>query len=209
YGPDLNRLEAYAKSFEPKIADIQGIEDLYSGVSEPSAELDMRVNEAEANRVGLTPQKVADAATGALLGAPAGEVRLEDRGIGDERRKGRACRAPPSFWYEIGARRTVREPAGRVSGIATRTCASRGERRRGDGASVPVVRGSAHCAARGTAFIHWCCRASAHHWHTAERFIVHGPHSSRRPDREERNYPARFYQTPNAGGWSPTRESDY
>jgi len=82
YGPDLNRLEAYAKSVEPKIADIQGIEDLYNGVSEPSAELDMHVNEAEANRVGLTPQKIADAAMGALLGAPAGEVHLEDRSIG-------------------------------------------------------------------------------------------------------------------------------
>src|SRR5258706_10873409 len=42
----------------------------------------MHVNEAEANRVGLTPQKIADAAMGALLGAPAGEVRLEDRSIG-------------------------------------------------------------------------------------------------------------------------------
>ena len=81
YGPDLNRLEAYARSIEPKIADIPGVEDLYNGVSEPSAELAMHVNEAEANRVGLTPQQVADAATGALLGAPAGEVRLEDRAI--------------------------------------------------------------------------------------------------------------------------------
>ncbi|MFL5488467.1 MAG: efflux RND transporter permease subunit [Gemmatimonadaceae bacterium] len=82
YGPDLNQLEGYAKTIEPKIAEIAGIEDLYNGVSEPSAELDMRVNEAEANRVGLTPQAIADAATGALLGAPAGEVRLEDRSIG-------------------------------------------------------------------------------------------------------------------------------
>ncbi len=82
YGPDLNRLEAYAKTIEPRIAGIAGIEDLFNGVSEPSAELDMHVNEAEANRVGLTPQKVADAAMGALLGAPAGEVRLEDRSIG-------------------------------------------------------------------------------------------------------------------------------
>jgi len=82
YGPDLNRLEAYAKSLEPKIAGVQGIEDLYNGVSEPSAELDMHINEAEANRVGLTPQRIADAAMGALLGAPAGEVHLEDRSIG-------------------------------------------------------------------------------------------------------------------------------
>ena len=82
YGPDLNRLEAYAKSIESKISDIQGVEDLYNGVSEPSAELDMKVNEAEANRVGLTPEAVAQAATGALLGSDAGEVRLEDRAIG-------------------------------------------------------------------------------------------------------------------------------
>jgi CzcA family heavy metal efflux pump len=81
FGPDLNRLETYAKSIEPKMTNVAGIEDLFSGVSEPSAELDMRVSEAEANRVGLTPQKVADAAMGALLGVPAGEVRLEDRSI--------------------------------------------------------------------------------------------------------------------------------
>jgi multidrug efflux pump subunit AcrB len=81
YGPDLNRLEAYARSIDSSITAISGIEDLYNGVSEPSAELDMHVNEAEANRVGLTPQKIADAAMGALLGAPAGEVRLEDRSI--------------------------------------------------------------------------------------------------------------------------------
>jgi multidrug efflux pump subunit AcrB len=81
YGPDLNRLEAYAKSIEPKIVAVDGVEDLFNGVSEPSAELAMHVNEAEANRVGLTPQKIADAAMGALLGAPAGEIRLEDRSI--------------------------------------------------------------------------------------------------------------------------------
>ena len=81
FGPDLNRLEAYAKSIEPRMTDVPGIEDLFSGVSEPSAELDMRVSEAEANRAGLTPQKVADAAMGALLGVPAGEVRFEDRSV--------------------------------------------------------------------------------------------------------------------------------
>jgi multidrug efflux pump subunit AcrB len=82
YGPDLDRLESYARSIEPKISEIPGVEDLYNGVSEPSAELDMHVNEAEANRVGLTPQAIASAAMSALLGAPAGEVRLEDRSIG-------------------------------------------------------------------------------------------------------------------------------
>src|SRR4051812_48139126 len=81
FGPDLARLEAYAQAIEPKMTAIPGIEDLFSGVSEPSAELDMRVSEAEANRVGLTAQKVADATAGALLGVQAGEVRLEDRSI--------------------------------------------------------------------------------------------------------------------------------
>src|SRR5256886_14944694 len=58
YGPDLNRLEDYARTLEAKIAAIPGVEDLYNGVSEPSAELDMRINEAESNRVGLTPPSV-------------------------------------------------------------------------------------------------------------------------------------------------------
>ncbi|HTD83709.1 MAG TPA: efflux RND transporter permease subunit, partial [Gemmatimonadaceae bacterium] len=93
YGPDLNRLEDYARSIEPKIADVPGVEDLYNGVSEPSAELDMHVNEAESNRVGLTPQSVAEAAMGALLGVPAGEVRLEDRSIAVR------VRAPDSVRY--------------------------------------------------------------------------------------------------------------
>lgn len=81
FGPDLNRLESYARGIEPKIGEIEGIEDLFNGVSEPSAELLMHVNAAEANRVGLTPEQVATAATGALLGVPGGEVRLEDRSI--------------------------------------------------------------------------------------------------------------------------------
>src|SRR3954464_9879926 len=97
YGPDLNRLEAYARSIEPKMSEISGVEDLYSGVSEPSSELDMHINQAESNRVGLTPQDIADAAMGALLGASAGEVRLEDRSIGVR------VRAPDSVRFDRNA----------------------------------------------------------------------------------------------------------
>ena len=82
FGPDLNRLESYAKSLEPDIAKIDGVEDLYNGVSEPSPELDMHINVAEANRAGLTAQDVANASMGALLGTEAGDVRLQDRSIG-------------------------------------------------------------------------------------------------------------------------------
>jgi multidrug efflux pump subunit AcrB len=42
----------------------------------------MHINGAEANRVGLSPDQVAASVTGALLGVPAGEVRLQDRSIG-------------------------------------------------------------------------------------------------------------------------------
>jgi multidrug efflux pump subunit AcrB len=51
-------------------------------VSEKSPELMMHINSAEANRAGLTPDQVAAAVNGALLGVPAGEVRLQDRSIG-------------------------------------------------------------------------------------------------------------------------------
>ncbi len=81
FGPDLNTLEAYATRLEPKMSKVDGIEDYFNGVSQPSAEMDMSINDAEANRAGLTPTEVADQVSGALLGEPAGEVRLEDRSI--------------------------------------------------------------------------------------------------------------------------------
>jgi CzcA family heavy metal efflux pump len=93
FGPDLARLEGYAESLEPKLTDVSGLVDLFNGVSQPTAELAMRVNAAEANRVGLTPEQVSISAMGALLGSPAGEVRLEDRAIGVR------VRAPDSVRY--------------------------------------------------------------------------------------------------------------
>src|SRR5205807_5159698 len=96
YGPDLNRLEDYARSIEPKLTEIPGLVDLYNGVSEPTAELSMRINGAEANRVGLTAEQMLTAAMGALLGSPAGEVRLEDRAIGVRVRAPDTVRFSPS-----------------------------------------------------------------------------------------------------------------
>jgi len=93
FGPDLARLEGYAESLEPKLTEVSGLVDLFNGVSQPTAELAMRVNAAEANRVGLTPEQVSNSAMGALLGSPAGEVRLEDRAIGVR------VRAPDSVRY--------------------------------------------------------------------------------------------------------------
>jgi multidrug efflux pump subunit AcrB len=81
FGQDLAALEAYAKKLEPKMSKVDGLEDYFNGVAEPSAEMEMTVDQAEANRIGLTPAQVADEASGALLGEPAGEVRLDDRTV--------------------------------------------------------------------------------------------------------------------------------
>ena len=81
FGADLNALETFAKSVEPDLSKVDGMEDFYDGVSEKSPELMMRINSGEANRVGLTPEQVGTAVSGALLGVDAGQVRLQDRSI--------------------------------------------------------------------------------------------------------------------------------
>ena len=75
FGERLDSLEAYARRLEPALDSIAGLEDLYNGVSEPSPELLMRVNQAEAGRTGMTPEDVGNIVSGALLGMPAGEIR--------------------------------------------------------------------------------------------------------------------------------------
>ncbi|MDB4891716.1 MAG: acriflavin resistance protein [Gemmatimonadetes bacterium] len=82
FGADLDALEAYAKKLEPGMTKVEGVEDFFSGVIEMAPELMMHINSAEANRVGLTPEQVGNAVNGALLGVPAGQVRLQDRSIG-------------------------------------------------------------------------------------------------------------------------------
>ena len=81
FGPDLNALEGYAKKLEPEMAKVQGIEDFFSGAVEQAPELLMHIRNSEANRIGLTPDQVAGAVSGALLGVPASQVRLQDRSI--------------------------------------------------------------------------------------------------------------------------------
>ena len=97
FGPDLNSLEAYAERLEPKMSKVDGLEDYFNGKSEPSAELEMTINLAEANRVGLTAAQVSDALSGTLLGVPAGDVRLDDRSIGVR------VRAPDSVRFNANA----------------------------------------------------------------------------------------------------------
>ena len=81
FGEQLDTLEAYARQLAPALSAVSGIEDLFDGVSEPSAELMMKVNEAEAGRLALRPVDVGNAVSAALLGSSAGEVRAGDRPI--------------------------------------------------------------------------------------------------------------------------------
>ena len=101
FGPDLGALEAYGTRLGAKLESVDGLEDLYNGVSEPSAELAMTVNAAEANRIGLTPDEVGAAVGGALLGVRAGEIRLDDRTVGVR------VRAPDSLRFNPRALGTL------------------------------------------------------------------------------------------------------
>lgn len=94
FGDRLEDLEAYGRSLAERLETVPGIEDLYNGVSEPAAEMLLRIDQAEASRAGLTPQEVGEAVAGALLGVEAGEIRREDRAIGIR------VRAPDSVRYD-------------------------------------------------------------------------------------------------------------
>src|SRR5207244_3498014 len=95
FGPDLAALEAYGTRRESAMAGIDGLEDLFSGGSEPTAEMAMRIDAAEANQVGLTPAAVAQAVSGALLGVAAGQIYRDDRSIGVR------VRAPDSVRFDL------------------------------------------------------------------------------------------------------------
>jgi multidrug efflux pump subunit AcrB len=81
FAEQLDTLEAYGRRLSPDLQRIDGLHDLYNGVSEPSAELLMQLHQAEADRIGMTPVDVGTAVSAALLGVPAGEVRLGDRPV--------------------------------------------------------------------------------------------------------------------------------
>src|SRR3989441_5133970 len=94
FGPDLAALEAYGTRLDSALGGIDGLEDLFSGVSEPTAEMAMHIDAAEANQVGLTPAAVTQAVSGALLGVEAGKIYRDDRSIGVR------VRAPDSVRFD-------------------------------------------------------------------------------------------------------------
>ena len=81
WGADLAALEHYGKSLGEPLAKVEGLEDFFNGVSEPSAELAMSYRAGELSRLGVTPSQVSGAVSAALLGAEAGALRLDDRAV--------------------------------------------------------------------------------------------------------------------------------
>jgi CzcA family heavy metal efflux pump len=81
FGPDLLTLEAYGRTLGMALKETPGLEDLYDGNAEKSAELSMAIDRVNAARLGITPEQVAARVSGALLGVAAGEMRLDDRAM--------------------------------------------------------------------------------------------------------------------------------
>jgi len=96
FGDHLDSLEAYARALQPDLEQVAGLEDFYNGISEPSPEMLLRIDGAEARRAGLSPEQVGAAVSGALLGVPAGEVRGDDRTVNVRVRAPDAVRFDPA-----------------------------------------------------------------------------------------------------------------
>ena len=109
------------------MSKVDGLEDFFNGVSEPSAELaDDDQPAPRRTASGSRRTQVADAVSGALLGVPAGEVRLDDRSIAVR------VRAPDSVRFDpqlLGALPIV-SPQTQRAGAARRARDVRARRRR-------------------------------------------------------------------------------
>jgi CzcA family heavy metal efflux pump len=121
FGDDLNQLETYARSISDPLSKVAGVEDLFNGVSEPSAEILLHVGSAESARAGLTPAGVGDVVQGALLGVPAGEVRAADRAIAVRVRAPDAVRFDANKLGELPLVSAATRSAVPLSAVATLT----------------------------------------------------------------------------------------
>jgi multidrug efflux pump subunit AcrB len=131
FGQDLVRLEAYGTALGEKLEPVDGLEDLFNGVSEPSAEMAMEVAGAEANRVGLTPDQVSSVVSGALLGVRAGEVRLDDRAVSVRVRAPDSVRFNPRLLASLPVYSPTTQSTVPLASLATFTPGeARGELRR-------------------------------------------------------------------------------
>ncbi len=95
FGEQLDQLDAYAQQVAPDMQKVDGLADLFSGVSEPSPDLMLKVKAAEAARIGMTPEQVGADVSGSIRGVMAGQIRRNDRSV-DVR-----VRAPDSVRFDL------------------------------------------------------------------------------------------------------------
>jgi multidrug efflux pump subunit AcrB len=82
FGADLVQMEKYATAVAEPLGKVAGVVDLRSGVSEPSPEMHVQMDQSRAARVGLTGDDVNTQLSAELLGVPAGQLRAGDRTVG-------------------------------------------------------------------------------------------------------------------------------
>ena len=128
FGEQLDTLEAYAARVGPKVEKVDGIADFYNGVSEPNAEMLLRVQGSRAAQLGLTADQIGQAVSGALLGVAAGEVRSSDRAIAVRVRAPDSVRYDPLRLASLPVAVRAGGPATSLGAVATtRDTASRAE----------------------------------------------------------------------------------
>ncbi len=128
FGDQIAVMEAYAARVGPKIAKVPGIADFYDGISEPNAEMLLRVRAADAARLGLSADQIGQAVSGALLGVAAGELRVEDRAVAVRVRAPDSIRFDPSALASLPVAARVGTNATALGMVAsTRDTTSRSE----------------------------------------------------------------------------------
>ena len=94
FGDRLDEMESYARRVAARIEPIEGVVDLYEGVSELDPVMGLHVDRATAERAGLTSGEIAAQVQSTLLGESVGEVQSESRVIGVR------VRAPDSIRFD-------------------------------------------------------------------------------------------------------------
>ncbi|MFO0682207.1 MAG: efflux RND transporter permease subunit [Sandaracinus sp.] len=82
FGDDEAEIERVARSLGERLAEIEGLADLFDGIEGAGPVRIAHVDAVQAARVHLTTQDVLDRVSAGLLGAPAGTMPFHDRRLG-------------------------------------------------------------------------------------------------------------------------------
>jgi CzcA family heavy metal efflux pump len=82
FSPDLKWLKQTAPRVKEQIKNIPGVVEVFDGLTETGPSINFRVRPADAERLGLTTQDIADAANTAVMGEVASSMLEGDRVVG-------------------------------------------------------------------------------------------------------------------------------